>query len=92
MAPYDDEKILIASSADEHMSEALLVLPNVEEGTVLVVENNDGSCTLPTCDCSHEVGIEMKKALNLNLDYTFLRPAYEEDFEVEYGDTTTDIS
>lgn len=45
-APYDSE-YLLGSSAAEQEGKIVLILPNLDEGTVLVVENKDGRCTLP---------------------------------------------
>lgn len=91
MPPYDVKTIKV-SSAEEQRCEAVLILQNLEEGTVLVIEGYNGSCALPASRASCEVGIDLTKSFNLDLDFTFLRKAFQEEFRVRYCKMTETLN
>lgn len=90
MAPFDIKTIEV-SSAHDQWGETVLILPNLEEGTVLVIEGDDGRCTLPVSRASGFLGNEMQKSFSLELDFTFLRQVFQERTNIRYLKTTSDV-
>lgn len=64
----------------------MLIVPDLEDGTVLAIEDNDGRCMLTSSDTHLEASTAMKKRFKLEELYSFLGLAYKEYFNVQFGD------